>query len=156
MIVGEVGAGYGRYTVHLSNRVGDSGKVYANDVTDKAINVLKERILQYNIKNIIPIKGQFHDPLFPVNNLDCIFTINTYHHIDRPVAFIKQASKYLKEQGIFAIVEHPPEVFVKEHSTPRKEIINHFKQNGFELIKEDHSLKYDVIYVFKRIIGQPL
>ena len=32
MIIGEVGAGMGRFTVHLAVRVGETGKVYANDI----------------------------------------------------------------------------------------------------------------------------
>jgi predicted methyltransferase len=32
MVIGEVGAGHGRVTVHLAARVGEKGKVFANDI----------------------------------------------------------------------------------------------------------------------------
>ena len=37
MVIGEVGAGRGRYTVHLANRVGSQGKIFANDINEKAL-----------------------------------------------------------------------------------------------------------------------
>jgi predicted methyltransferase len=36
MVVGEVGAGRGRYTKQLARRVGPAGKVYANDIASDA------------------------------------------------------------------------------------------------------------------------
>src|SRR4030042_4653718 len=43
MIIGEVGAGHGRLTVHLAARVGEKGKVYDNDIDPEVINYLKTR-----------------------------------------------------------------------------------------------------------------
>ena len=150
MKIGEIGAGYGRYSVHLSKQVGKSGLVYANDIAPKAINALTARIKKEKLTNIIPVKGSLKDPLFPEKNLDCLFIINTYHHIENVVTYIGQAATYLSPQGTFAIVEHPPEKFAKAHSTPRNQLINELKKIGFKLVKEDDSLKYDNLYLFQR------
>jgi predicted methyltransferase len=41
LIIGEVGADRGRLTVHLATRVGEKGKVYANDIDPAAVDYLK-------------------------------------------------------------------------------------------------------------------
>jgi len=43
MVIGEVGAGRGRFTVHLATRVGGEGKVYANDIDADALAFLRDR-----------------------------------------------------------------------------------------------------------------
>ncbi len=43
MVIGELGAGRGRYTMHLARRVGDRGKVYANDIDAEALDFLRYR-----------------------------------------------------------------------------------------------------------------
>ncbi len=44
MVIGEVGAGWGRFTIHLARRVGNSGLVYANDIDKGALSTLEQRI----------------------------------------------------------------------------------------------------------------
>ena len=50
MVIGEVGAGRGRYTVHLSDRVGEAGKVFANDIDAEALAFIQERCNQKSVK----------------------------------------------------------------------------------------------------------
>ena len=43
MVIGEIGAGRGRYTIFLAKRVGEAGKIYANDIDATALAYLRER-----------------------------------------------------------------------------------------------------------------
>ena len=43
MVIGEVGAGRGRYAVQLAARVGETSKVYANDIDGVALQYLEYR-----------------------------------------------------------------------------------------------------------------
>ena len=43
MTIGEVGAGTGRMTLWLAERVGKDGSIYANDIDKDGLNHLKER-----------------------------------------------------------------------------------------------------------------
>ena len=49
MVVGEIGAGDGRFTVHLAKRVGPVGRVFANDIDDRALAELRDRVNRYQI-----------------------------------------------------------------------------------------------------------
>jgi len=41
LVIGEVGAGRGRVTVHLADRVGAKGRIYANDINAAAASLCK-------------------------------------------------------------------------------------------------------------------
>ena len=43
MVIGEVGAGRGRYVVPMARRVGDKGRVYANDIDEEALEYVRFR-----------------------------------------------------------------------------------------------------------------
>ena len=52
MIIGEAGAGSGYFTFKLAKRVGDTGKIYANDISQWALNRLKNRCEREKVENI--------------------------------------------------------------------------------------------------------
>ena len=43
MIIGEAGAGRGYFTFKLAERVGETGKIYANDISRSSLNYLRNR-----------------------------------------------------------------------------------------------------------------
>ena len=61
MIIGEPGAGTGYLTFYLSQRVGDKGKVYANDISRSSLNVIETRANNEGIKNIETVMGEIED-----------------------------------------------------------------------------------------------
>ena len=70
MVIGEVGAGHGYFTYHLSRRVGNQGKIYANDIVRRKLTYIDDECQKRNISNIETILGEVEDPLFPENKLD--------------------------------------------------------------------------------------
>ena len=89
MIVGEVGAGYGRVTLNLANRVGPTGKVYANDISEEALDSLTRRCKNAGLTNVEIILGQEDNPLFRKGSLDIAIMVWTYHWFDNPVPFLE-------------------------------------------------------------------
>jgi predicted methyltransferase len=43
MVIGEAGAGRGYFTFKLARRVGDTGRIYANDIDESALAHVRER-----------------------------------------------------------------------------------------------------------------
>ena len=78
MKVGEVGAGDGRYVVHAARRVGNSGKIFAEDIDEKALDKLRHRCQRERIENVEIILGTVTDPLLPNKELDIVYVINAY------------------------------------------------------------------------------
>ncbi len=152
MIIGEVGAGTGRMTMWIANRVGDSGKVYANDIDKSALEHLRERCQRDGFENVEIIVGEVEDPKLPVNALDIAFMINVYHHLDNPVPLIRNLLPSLKPDGILAIVECDPDKVdwgKEEGCTQKKDMVKELKEAGFEVVRIETFLNEDNIYIAK-------
>jgi SAM-dependent methyltransferase len=151
MVVGEVGAGRGRYTVEIARRVGPAGKVYANDIDATALESLRNRCRTEKLANVETIVGEVRNPRFPPGALDLAFMINTFHHLDDPVALLHNLKPSLKPGATLVIVEKDP---VKSpdrpsHSTPRETVERQGQEAGFELIRVETFLALDNIYIFR-------
>ncbi len=89
LIIGEMGAGQGCVTVHLAARVGNQGKIYANDIDPAAIECLRERCRRQGISNVVVITGLVDDARFPKNSLDLVLMAYVFHHVDKPVPLLR-------------------------------------------------------------------
>jgi 2-polyprenyl-3-methyl-5-hydroxy-6-metoxy-1,4-benzoquinol methylase len=152
MIIGEVGAGKGRYTVHLARRVGPEGKVYANDIDEKALAFLKDRSRKQGFTNIETVLGTTDDPCFPKGQLDIVFMTWVYHHLEHPVALLRNLIPSLKPGGTVVIVDPDP---IKnrggkspENRSP-EQIRREAGEAGFEVIRTETFLKIDNIHVLR-------
>jgi SAM-dependent methyltransferase len=150
MIVGEIGAGRGRYSVILANHLGEKGHLYANDIDREALDYLDFRCERDGIKNISTIQGQETDPLLPDNTLDMLFIVNSYHHFSHPAELLKNAYPALKSKGTLVIIEGVPGRGWSGHTTSQKDLIEHTEKAGFSFLKVADELEKDNIYMFTK------
>jgi SAM-dependent methyltransferase len=108
LVIGEVGAGRGRVTVHLAARVGPAGKVYANDIDERALDYLKGRVERLGLGNVETVLSTPDDTRFPAGILDMVFMEWVFHHVDEPVPLLKSALGSLKPSGRVVLVEPIP------------------------------------------------
>ncbi len=157
MVIGEIGAGRGRMTMWIADRVGDSGTVYANDIDRRALEHLKERCKRDGFQNVEIIIGEVEDPKLPASALDIAFMINVYHHLDSPVSLIRNILPSLKTDGILVIVDCDPDKvdWGKEHGCNRKkDMVRELKEAGFEVVRIETFLNEDNIYIAKPITNR--
>jgi ubiquinone/menaquinone biosynthesis C-methylase UbiE len=103
MIVADVGAGRGKFTILLAREVGPEGHVYANEIKSHLIDRINQRKNAGGFKNITTILGHQKDPLLPVQ-MDLVLLKFVYHHLAHPHEFMVQIRKYLKPGGRLAVV----------------------------------------------------
>jgi ankyrin repeat protein/SAM-dependent methyltransferase len=154
LVVGEVGAGYGRVTVHLATRVGEKGKVYANDIDLKALEYLEARCRRLGLKNVEVIHSLSGDARFPQNSLDLALMTWVYHHVDDPVPLLKSLLPSLKPSGFVALVEPKPSQTEEEgKALTRESVEKEARAAGFTLdaIIEDR-LKEDNIFILRPVL----
>lgn len=162
MVIGEVGAGRGRFTVHLARRVGDQGRIYANDIDPGALDYLKGRCRRNGLTNIETVLGKPDDPLFPRTGLDMIFMVWTYHMMEKPVAMLRSLIPYLKPGATVVMVEPVPaetedEIEEATARLGRKPLDIHVVSEdsvrrdaaaaGFDLVRTDDSFANDNIFI---------
>lgn len=109
MVIGEVGAGFGRYTVHLAARVGAGGHVYANDISQRSLAFIDARCQAEKITNVETVLGTVDDPRLPRGRLDMVFMVWVYHMVDHPAVLLKQMVPSLKPGATIVMVEPIPE-----------------------------------------------
>ncbi len=151
MVIGEAGAGHGYFTFYLARRVGEKGKIYANDISQKSLNVIETRSKSEGIKNIETVMGEIEDPLFPEKNLDMIVMVYVLHMLDKPLPFMENLKKYMGISTSLVIIEkdthneraHPPSFMTK------KQILNTIQKSNYKLEKILTFLPRDTIYIFK-------
>ncbi len=154
LIIGEVGAGRGRVTVHLAARVGDKGKIYANDIDPAAIEYLKERCRRQGISNVEVLTGLVDDARFPKNSLDLVFMSWVFHHVDKPVPLLQSLMASLKPWGSVVMVEPTPAHTEKSGRMLTRELVGQEARDaGFQLDTIIESrLKEDNIFILRPIV----
>lgn len=103
--VADIGCHEGYLTMHLSKRVGDTGKVYAVDVRENRLEVLNTILKENEISNVKTIKGDYDNPKLPNGELDIVFIIDTYHEIDDYYQVLEHIRKALKPYGKLVLLE---------------------------------------------------
>ena len=149
MTVAEIGAGRGRYVVQLAVRVGESGKVYAEDIIAKSLKHLEKRCQRGGLKNVETILGDVTDPKLPEDKLDLIFIISSYHHFADPVSLLRNARPALKPDGVLAIGEWLPrnDSDNSEYATP-EQMEAQMKEAGYKLERIETFLKKNNMYIY--------
>jgi SAM-dependent methyltransferase len=151
MVVGEVGAGFGRYTVHLARRVGPGGRILANDIDAGALSFLQDRCAKAGIDNVEMVLGKADDAQFPKGSLDMVFMVWTYHWFDQPVAMLGSMISALKPGATVFMVEPDP---VRgpggaDHGVSTDRVRREAAEAGFELIRTETFLSEDLIFVLR-------
>jgi SAM-dependent methyltransferase len=70
--VADIGAGAGYMTWRLAERVGPSGKVYANDIQPSMLDLLRKNMEQRKLGNVEAVLGLVKDPRLPRGTLDLV------------------------------------------------------------------------------------
>jgi ubiquinone/menaquinone biosynthesis C-methylase UbiE len=151
MIIGEVGAGRGRYTLHIASRIGPSGMIYANDIEKDYLQAIERRCADHGLTNVKTILGGLTDPKLPPAALDMVIMVNVVHCLAEPVPLLQNIRKSLKSDGMIAIVEGSLEKFPAAAGEwfPRSKLLKIYKDAGYDLVREETFLPKDNIYFLK-------
>jgi ubiquinone/menaquinone biosynthesis C-methylase UbiE len=156
MVIGEVGAGDGYFTMKLARRVGPGGKVYANDILDEwGIGQIRRRAQQSGLANIQTVLGTESDPRLPAAMLDMVFLVRVLHDLNKPVEMLETLAASLKPGGKIVIVELEKAVRNEidlHHSMIRQDFMDVFAKTSYALDRIDKSLPdpRSVVFILSR------
>jgi ubiquinone/menaquinone biosynthesis C-methylase UbiE len=150
MIVGEAGAGDGYFTLPMARRVGSEGAVYANDVSQRALDSLAANARREQLANIHTVEGGIDDPRFPRQDLELVVIVHAFHDFSRPVEWLMNAKKYLRPDGAVVIIDVDPAQGRRDnHFWPRERILGYAAAAGFEKTKLVDDISKHLIIVLK-------
>ena len=155
MTVGDVGAGTGYMTLRIAKRVGESGKVYANDIQPEMLDKLADNARRENLKNIETVLGSEADAKLPAGKLDLVLLVDVYHEFSRPEEMLQSIRRSLKPDGRLVLLEYKkedPSIPIRpEHKMSIYEIKTEVEAEGYKLDKVIDSLTRQHIVIFKKL-----
>ena len=107
-VVADIGAGDGFLAVRLSTLVGDTGHVYAEDISEKRLAGLQRRAADAHLSNVSTIRGDAGDPKLPTGQLDAVVILNAYHEIEAYQEMLRHIYDALMPGGRLVISEPSP------------------------------------------------
>jgi SAM-dependent methyltransferase len=104
MAIADIGSGGGAMTVVLGhwNR---GGRVFATDITERALRITREYAKKEGLTNVTVIEGAAAATNLPDECCDAVFLRHVYHHVTEIAAFNKSLHASLKPGGRLAIID---------------------------------------------------
>ena len=99
MTFADIGCGQGFFTVPAAKIVGDSGKVYASDISEPNIQKLREKVASEKLKNVILETGKAEDLILCSACADIVFFGIVLHDFEDPRKVLANAHSMLKKPG---------------------------------------------------------
>lgn len=103
MTVVDYGCGPGRYTTKFSKLVGESGRVYAADVQELALEAVKRRTEEQDLDNVIPVLAKGYETRIPDHVADVVCAIDVFLMVGEPSVFLREAHRITKPEGTLII-----------------------------------------------------
>jgi len=158
-IVGEIGAGSGELTIALAKAVGESGRVFSNELNKDRLKTIAAAAEKAHVTNVTPVEGRELETNFSDQCCDAIFMRNVYHHFGDPSAMDASLFKSLKPGGRLAVIDFTPpgdEAATPEgrskdgfHGVKAPTVERELKAAGFEIVSSD-THRRDVFVVARK------
>jgi SAM-dependent methyltransferase len=150
--VADIGAGSGYMTERLAERVGPTGRVFANDVQPQMLEILSRRLSAKRITNVTLVQGTIDDPKLAPASVDLELMVDVYHELSQPQLILQHLREALKPGGRLVLLEYrkeDPAIPIRpEHKMSVAEAKLEVEAEGFTLSKVDEALPRQHILIF--------
>jgi len=154
MVVADVGAGSGYYTVRLSRAVGREGRVVATDVQPGMLELIRTKLDREKLTNVSLVQGAMDDPNLPSGTFDMILMVDVYHELSAPQAFVRKLRAALKPDGRLVLIEfrgEDPAVPIQPvHKMTVAQVRQELAADGFTIDRVIDVLPWQHIIVLKQ------
>lgn len=151
-VVADIGAGTGYYSFKIARYLPE-GKVYAVEVQNDFIEIIRSRVRDSALSNIEVVKGSEQTPNLPENTFNYVLMVDVYHELEYPHEMLAAIKKILKPGGKLILMEYKaedPAVKIRPlHKTSEKQIRMELEANGFRMIENGTFLPIQHFFVFE-------
>jgi predicted methyltransferase len=136
MVVGDLGPGYGHFTLRIARAVEPDGIVYALDASQGTLDDLRRAADDRGITTLRPMLVR-RDRLEVPEPVDLLFCSATYHHLPAPAIYFAAARAYLRAGARVAILESRRQGLLARwrgrHATSPRRVLREMTEAGYRL-----------------------
>jgi SAM-dependent methyltransferase len=144
--VADIGAGSGWFSVRAARRVGDTRVVYAVDINPEAISYIQNCAQKEKLSSIKTILGKADKPLLPINSIDSVLLLKTYHEVAEPVALLSNLRAALRPGAKIGIIDRNGNG--EDHSVNKDVVIRKAGEAGYRVLSQYDFVKGDKMDYF--------
>lgn len=136
MRVADFGSGVGFYTKILSEKVGNSGRVYAIEVQKDLTKKLESEIKDLGISNISVIWGDIErldGTKIADNSLDAVLISNVLFQVEDIFGLVDETKRVLKKDGRVLLIDLNQN---KDYAVDKDYALGIFLKKGFYYVKD--------------------
>jgi arsenite methyltransferase len=137
MIVGDLGPGYGHFTLRMARAVEPDGRVFAIDASQDTLDELMAAAEERGIGTLDPVRVR-RDRLESPEPVDLLFVSATYHHLPDPRTYFADARRHIRPGGRVAILEARREGLLARrrgrHATSPRRVRREMTRAGYRLV----------------------
>ena len=156
MRVADVGAGTGLFTRLIAPAVGEKGRVYAVDISQKFLDHIMAGARDAGDGNVLPVLCDQDSTQLEPDSVDLVFVCDTYHHFEFPQKTLASIHQALRPEGRLIVVDFER---IQGVTTPwivghvrcgKGTVSDEVKDAGFELVDEVPMMQEQYILRFKK------
>lgn len=158
MKVADFGAGSGFYTKIISQKVGNTGKVYAIEVQKEFVEKLESEVKHLGLSNVTCIWGdveRIDGTKIASGSIDAVIISNVLFQTEDKLGIIDEAKRILKRDGKVLLIDWTDTSimlgFDKSKTISEKMAEEYFTKRGFKVVSKidvssDH---YGIIFKYE-------
>jgi predicted methyltransferase len=104
-IIADIGAGNGRDTWVFAEIVGETGKVFAEEIDEDKVKSLKDSAEEKNLAQVIALLGSSASPCLPPDSVDLVYMNRVYHHFAKPREMLRGIWRSLRPGGYLVVID---------------------------------------------------
>jgi ubiquinone/menaquinone biosynthesis C-methylase UbiE len=153
MSVADFGSGAGHFAMAMANKVGSNGAVYAVDVRQGMLEVLRGHIHMdgtFQIKTVLGDLEKKGGSTLLDDSQDRVLCSNILHQVDDPAAVIAEARRIVKPTGQFIDIDWTTGApFGPAKTIPQEEVQRLAQKAGFVLKRTSEAGAYHYGLIFE-------
>ena len=151
--IADIGAGSGYFSFRMSDLV-PSGKVFAVDISPQMLGIIRAKIKEQKVTNVVPIQSTITRTMLEPSSIDKALIVDAYHEFSHPREMANSIFKSLKKDGLLILIEYRKEdkkVPIKPlHKMTEKQAIKEIEVVGFKWEKTLSVLPQQHFMIFKK------
>ena len=147
MVVADVGAGTGLFTLLFAPLVEPGGRVIAVDISEAFVSNILRRARAAGARNVQGVRSEATDVSLPPASVDLAFVCDTYHHFEYPQKMLASIHRALRPGGSMIVIDFRripgfSSPWVMQHVRAKKEtVVAEIQAAGFQLTGEENLLR---------------